>query len=356
MITGLKKIFLFLLVCSTARVVALDALQPAEEEVSSPRRSLFRDGSWTLYLDNDIFNGTDRYYTNGFRFARLSEDQRSDDLPWFYQKLAGVLPSPFTSRETVKNVGFNIGQSMFTPADVDTDRVLSDDRPYAGWLYLGTSLQAKTRTQLDLLEISLGIVGPSALGREIQNLIHDTIGSSRSRGWKNQLRDEPTFNLYYQRKWRKKYLFSKSPSGWGTSIHSSLGASLGTVHTDLNAGAAIRLGFNLPDDFGSNRISPTAYVQPSLNRRDTEDRGFGWYAFAGWDGFARAHNIFLDGGFFKSGPSVDKKNFVGELEVGMAVTWREWRLGYTQVFRSDEFEEQDTGSQNFGTLALSHRF
>lgn len=320
------------------------------------KRSLYRDGSWTFYLDNDLFNGTDQYYTNGFRLAILSGDYRSDELPGFYKRMGELLPSRFTAQDTVKNIGLSFGQSLFTPVDTATALPQPEDRPYAGWLYLGTSLQAKSRHQLDLLEINVGVIGPSALGEQLQNLVHDVIGSERALGWNQQLEDELAFNLYYQRKWRRRIPLGVGETGWAMSLHGSAGASLGNVHIDANAGAAVRFGYNLPDDFGSNRISPTAYVQPSPSLRATPGRGFGAYVFAGVDGFARAHNAFLDGGAWRNGPSVDREVFVGELEVGFAVTYDEWRVGYTQVFRTDEFKNQDTGGQNFGTIALSYRF
>jgi hypothetical protein len=338
-------------------IAALATGAASSQDFEKPiNRSLFRDGSWTLYLDNDVFNGTDRYYTNGFRFAHLSRDFSTEELPAFYQGAGRLLLPNFRNDATVKNVGFSFGQSIFTPADTRTTAPQIDDRPYAAWLYLGGSLQAKTQNRLDLLEINVGVVGPSALGEELQNLVHDVMGSDRALGWDNQLDDEFAFNLYYQRKWRQKFLFGQDPGGWGVSLHSSVGASLGNVHIDANAGAAIRFGFNLPDDFGSNRITPVSYVQPAPSLRSTDNRGFGLYIFAGVDGYARAHNAFLDGGVWRNGRSVDSRVFVGELEVGIAATWNEWRLGYTQVFRTEEFRGQDTGSQNFGTVALSFRF
>ncbi|MGJ8678541.1 MAG: lipid A deacylase LpxR family protein [Akkermansiaceae bacterium] len=351
----MKKSPYQLSVTALATGICLSSLS-AQDTAPLTKRSM-RDGSWTMYVDNDLFNGTDEYYTNGFRFAYLSDDRRADELPWGFKQLSTVLPGGFSSDATFKNYGISLGQSMFTPADTEIGELQLEDRPYAAWLYLGLSLQAKTESELDLLELSVGVIGPSALGEQAQDIVHNLISSDLAQGWDNQLDDALAINLYYQKKWREKYPLSRTnPRGWAFSLHRNAGFSLGTVHVDANVGAAIRFGYNLPDDFGSNRISPTAYVQPSPSRRDTDLRGWGFYVFTGFDGFARAHNAFLDGGPYRDGLAVDKRTFVGELEAGFAVTRNNWRVTYTQVFRTDEFTNQDTSGQNFGTLAFSYRF
>lgn len=335
---------------------SLPLLAQDTTEPKFPRDRVLRDGSWTIYVDNDIANGTDQYYTNGFRFAWLTQDLRTEELPQPYRWVTNNLPLGFSERGTVKNIGLSFGQSLFTPADTEPFVDQPDDRPYAGWLYLGTSIQAKTKNRLDLLELNVGVIGPSALGEQSQDIVHGLIGSEFANGWDNQLEDDFAFNLYYQRKWRQKWALCRDPKRWAFSTHQSVGLSWGNVHIDANAGAAIRFGYNLPDDFGSNRISPTAYVQPATSIRDTEDRGFGMYIFAGVDGIARAHNAFLDGGPWGNQASVDSHPLIGEFEAGIAMTYNEWRVTYTQVFRSDEFENQQDGGQTFGTLAISYRF
>jgi hypothetical protein len=52
---------------------------------------------------------------------------------------------------------------------------------------------------------------------------------------------------------------------------------------------------------------------------------------------------------------VDKKNFVGSLQVGAAVTYGKTRLSYTQVFMTKEYDTQRHASV-FGALTLSRRF
>jgi hypothetical protein len=64
----------------------------------------------------------------------------------------------------------------------------------------------------------------------------------------------------------------------------------------------------------------------------------------------------LDGNTFESSHSVDKKTFVGDLQVGLMITFYEhFRLGFTNVFRMKEFKGQKEGDE-FGSINLSIRW
>ena len=53
--------------------------------------------------------------------------------------------------------------------------------------------------------------------------------------------------------------------------------------------------------------------------------------------------------------SVDRKPFVADAQLGVAVQTGDVRLAYTYVTRTEEFEGQGE-LQDFGALALSWRF
>ena len=54
-----------------------------------------------------------------------------------------------------------LGQSIFTPQNLTLKPPDPRDRPYAAWLYAGTSLlQESNRHMLENLELDLGVVGP----------------------------------------------------------------------------------------------------------------------------------------------------------------------------------------------------
>ncbi|EHL98660.1 hypothetical protein HMPREF9946_03514 [Acetobacteraceae bacterium AT-5844] len=301
-------------------------------------------GTLTFSLENDLFGGgTDRYYTNGFQLAWRSP---SADLPrplaWFNDQLDWVL-GPGTLRW-----GLTFGQSMFTPEDTELVNPDPRDRPYAGYLYGSVSLYRTTELTFRSLELQLGVVGPSALGEWVQNGIHDLWNIERAHGWDYQLKDEPAFNAIYNQKWRL-------PLGTFMGVEAealpSFTLAAGNVQTYAGVGGMLRIGQGLSADFGPPRIRPalsgSSWIEPSDE--------FGWYVFAGVDGRAVAHDIFLDGNTWRDSRSVDKRPLVGDFQAGVAVVWRGVRFSLTQVWRSEEFYGQN-GEQKFGSLSVSFRF
>jgi lipid A 3-O-deacylase len=197
--------------------------------------------------------------------------------------------------------------------------------------------------------LNVGIVGPDAKGEDLQRSVHELLGSHQSYGWANQLGNELAGQLVYERRWRG--LLQTRGGGLGLELTPHAGASAGNVATYANAGATLRFGNDLRNDYGVPRIRPslpgTAFFEP----RD----GFGWYVFAGVDGRATAYNIFLDGNTSRDSLSVDRKPFTVDLQAGAALIIRRVRLSYTYVLRSKEYETQ-TEADKFGSVSVSVRF
>lgn len=301
-------------------------------------------------VENDLFGGnTDRNYTNGVRVTWLSAQ---DDVPdWVSMPAAQV---PFFASGGKLRVLFGLGQNLYTPTDITVREIQTDDRPYAGWLYGSVGLVSDNGTILDNLQLDFGVLGPAALGSPVQEFVHDLIDTRDPSGWDNQLKNEPGLVLFYERKWRSILEFDEflpGLPGYGVDATPHVGAALGNVFTYGAGGLTLRFGKNLPSDYGAPRIRPSL---PGSNFF-ISDGSFGWYLFAGVEGRAIARNIFLDGNTFEDSHSVDKKHFVGDLQVGAAVTLGDWRLSYTQVYRTREFEQQDSGDV-FGSLNVSYRF
>ena len=80
-----------------------------------------------------------------------------------------------------------------------------------------------------------------------------------------------------------------------------------------------------------------------------------WYAFAGVDGRWVLRNIFLDGNTFSDSHSVDKKPLVADFVAGIAITYDQFRVAFTHVMRTREFDSQ-AEADRFGSLSFSVRF
>lgn len=305
-------------------------------------------GVATFMLDNDLFYHTDRDYTNGIRIAWTTAPLADTD--WAV-KAAEMFP--FFSRGTEVRKSYALGQDMFTPSDITLKNPPLDDHPYAAYLYGALGLIAKMQSggrlsRLDQIQLQLGVVGPAALGKEAQTLVHRIIHANLPQGWQTQLRNEPAIELSYQRTWRYT-LFEALGFTLDASPH--LGGAAGNVYDYLNTGGMLRFGEYLPDDFGPVRVDPGL---PGSNFFESKTP-VGWYLFAGVDGRAIARNIFLDGNTWVRSRHVDKNNFVGDFQFGAALTLGPARLTYTHVLRSREFKTQH-GADQFGAVSVSWRF
>ena len=310
-------------------------------------------GTWTVNVENDRIANTDRHYTNGVRLGWVSDAEDGSDIPMLRDTLQLLYPLAY-----VRNgrLGLELGHNIYTPGDTEQRTLIQNDRPYAGWLYLSASLNAETeqgfgdhyKETLDTMALEVGVVGPSALGRQVQNEYHKLINVATSKGWDNQLKDEPGINLTGVRKWRHRAYKS---SGFEVDAIPHLGATLGNVYTHANGGATVRFGQQLDIDYGPPLIRPNASGFGAINPAD----GFAWYLFAGVDGRAVARNIFLDGNTFRDSHSVDKKTLVGDFYAGVALIYGSARIAFTHVMRSREFDQQSE-SDRFGAISLSVYF
>jgi hypothetical protein len=306
----------------------------------------------SIQFENDFFGGgTDRHFSHGTRIECLTGPVQwitdaADKLPWFSSEKARNGPKD----QLKARASFSLGQNMYTPEDTAATQLITDDRPYAGWLYMGFGLVANQGTRrYDKLELELGVVGPYSYAEDVQTFWHSMLGLQVPQGWDNQLKNEPGAVLYYEQTRR----FDKHNIGWGLDLDllPHFGGALGNVFTYGALGTTFRLGSELEDDFGPPRIRPSlpgsAYFKTG--------RGLSWYLFAGLEGRAVLYNIFLDGNTFTDSHSVDKKPFVGDLQAGLVVQVDRFRVTYTQIFRTKEFDGQDDGDI-FGSVSLSYHF
>jgi hypothetical protein len=305
-------------------------------------------GTFAFIFENDTFGGSDRYYTNGFLFAWRSP---SYDPPDWLGRLTDGPSLLFPGTTTRWGLGF--GQKKWTPEDTLARDPPRDDRPYAAWLYGAITLVSYDATTLGSLELQVGVVGPSALGEQVQNTTHDLFNIARAEGWATQIKDEPGVNLVATRQWR-----INRPTQWdGISVGlvPSLSGSLGNVSTFAGAGVMLRLGTELEADFGPPRVRPVSVG--SVFHQPTEALGdrWGWYGFMGVEGRAVLRDISLDGNTWRDSRSVDRETWVGDASLGFALFLNRTRLTATYTVRTEEFATQRNLAQ-FGSLSIAARF
>lgn len=310
---------------------------------------------YIFHLENDLFNGTDSDYTSGVKFswvsANLQDYLKDPCLPHWVRQLNQLSESLHPRGDTSRNMVVTAGQAMFTPRDRNRTDLIRNERPYAGWLYLGLGYNARDEQRMDSVEVNMGIVGPAALAKQSQDFIHDLRGKSRFHGWDNQLKNEPGIQIVAERKRRV------AENTGGTSLRfdaiSHYGASLGNVKTYLNAGMELRIGNRIPDDFGTSPIRPTGDSNAPLGGGSVRHfSAGGMHAFISADASIVARDIFLDGNTFVDSHHVAKKYLVGDVAGGVAWQWRGGKITYAHYIRSKEFIGQDA-THGYGSITLS---
>ena len=309
---------------------------------ASPACADDKHGSFNLLVENDIFYDTDRDYTSG---VEINYTTAPDETPDGLVDFAHWLPL-MTDQGDVR-AGFEFGQDIFTPADTLSVNPPLNQRPYAGYLYVGMMLSTNTDSRLDQFEIQTGVIGPASLARDAQAFVHSILGERKPAGWHFQLRDEPTLELTYQRSYK---VFDPATVGKFFDLEPHIGAAVGNVYDYANVGALARLGFNLNQDFGAPLRMEPALPGSSFTIGDD----FSAYVFAGVDARALARNIFLDGNSFETSRSVSKNPFVTDFQLGAAADWDGFRLSFTHVFRTKEYHGQPSSDQ-FGAVNLTVR-
>lgn len=211
-----------------------------------------------LQSENDSYlaQGSDRYYTNGifiyYRHA-LNFNQQG--------KLAN------------KILGFEAGQKMYNPQSgsvfvngmVDPRYI---DRPFAGYLYLGSTLNLLYKNESSLkLGAQLGVVGPAAKGKQAQDFIHNTFGFYPPDGWQYQIENVAVINLSAD--YTKTLLSSSS-----VDLSFNAYANIGTGFDGAGFGPVLRAG-------KFNKLFNSAFTQASVmnktNRHKTEHELFFYY-------------------------------------------------------------------------------
>ena len=222
---------------------------------------------------------------------------------------------------------------------------------------------------MDTRELTLGVIGPLALAEEAQNLVHDVIGVDQFQGWDNQLGNEPALQMALDRKFKAYRGTGAITPGFSADTIRRLGLQLGNIETSAMVGIEGRVGWNIPNDFGTYPIRPGAENRPpsasSIHGGPGDSASLATRPRAGIHLFGTLetklvlHDYSLDGNLFQSSHSVTRIPWVAQAAVGFSaqspVAGHGVKLAVMRVWRSREFEEQGP-SHAYGSVTLSIEF
>lgn len=285
--------------------------------------------------DNDSFlaQGSDRYYTNGlFVFFRRG------------------LTVKDTTRFKNKVLGIELGQKIFNPASGQTPDRDMVDRPFAGYLYAGANLNYLYSNESNLkLGAQIGMVGPAALGRQAQEVIHNTFGFYELQGWEYQIRNNFQFNL------SGEYNRLLGRAGKDADISLNTYANLGTGFTGAGAGFLVRLG-NFNQLFNSVSTQSTAIKQRGFEPLNKHEFFFYLRPTLRYV----AYDATIEGSLFnKSDNSVEvrltRKPVVFSQQFGVTYGGERWIFDLSAIFQTKDTKEMLKAHQ-WGSATILYRF
>lgn len=177
---------------------------------------------------NDLFTGTDEYFTQGIRIEVVVPIFRKTPI-----NLISFLPK----RNSESQYSIALQQDGFTPSSIRYDSILQGDRPYCASLFITNSQYSyyKNKKMFIHSQLAFGAIGPLALGYEEQTAIHKAIKDELPKGWKNQIQNDLIMNYTFE---MQQNFFTKS---W-ISVAYNTQARLGTMFTDVAIGLNAKFG------------------------------------------------------------------------------------------------------------------
>ena len=224
-----------------------------------------------------------------------------------------------------KHWSFYLGQKIYTPTNKDIRQPLQGERPYNAWLYTGVIYQQEYEgiEILYTLQGDVGVVGPSAMGEEMQNGLHTLIGVDNALGWESQTEDSIESTLTFSAEYPLIDFFK---NGKVRNLHLStyVYTQAGTLLENYSTGLSMAIGYHVP--YYASLIN-----FPSKNA---------FYLFANLQVTAVEKNRLLDG---NSGYNVVSEDYIERYDLGFNWDISNFRVRFTATKMSKEYTTQVVG-------------
>lgn len=273
---------------------------------------------FSFQVYNDFFAGNDRHFTNGIAISWLDNTQNRDAsasvsaYSKFLQRSIDYIPFVDLDSNTNYTAGASISQIIVTPSDTTLSTAQYYDVPYAGYLALSSYIFAWKSSSFQEYRLEVGVMGPQAGAKEVQNSFHRMIGNSTLQGWGTQLGPEYTLNGLYR---YGDISWQHDSSGyWSMDLFNHAGFELGNFVTEAFVGSMFRIGNNYIRNF--NVHYPYLREEASLLKVDQIHEWFGWSFSFGLNLGTVVYSMILDKGK-EEGYGTDKNFFNANIYGGL---------------------------------------
>jgi lipid A 3-O-deacylase len=282
--------------------------------------------------DSYLAQGSDRYYTNGlFLSFRRATDQT---------KLTNGLEK--------KIYELTVGQKIYNPISGYAPNSEAQDRPFAGYLYAGGSLSWFNSNESALkVSAELGIVGPSSLAEDGQDLLHNAVGFYELAGWEYQIKDEAAINLSVQ---YTRLIHRLVDNLADISLEGY--ANLGTTYNGAGIGVLMRAG-------NINQLFNTSYLNASIGN-NAKTKGLvareAFFYVKPQLNFI-AYDATVQGSMFRNNSPVtfDVRPIVFAQQLGFNYSSQRFTADFGVIFKTKEIKSSARAHQ-WGAISLYYRF
>jgi len=284
--------------------------------------------------DSYLAGGKDRYYTNGlalnFRTALNEMKFKNKNLNKMILELEA-------------------GQKIFNPQSGSISNSIYVDRPFAGYLYGGVSLNFLFQSENNLkLSLNGGTIGPSSLAKEAQELMHKVIGFYEIDGWQWQVNNELAINASAE----YNYLINRFAN---EKVDFTVNSYINVGNTFSGSGIGLTLRSGAINPLFKSATSQSR-ISNSATQKDLTEKEFFFYAKPMLNYVI--YDATIQGGLFNKdkGPIVfDAKPLVFSQQIGATYSKNRITADFSILFKTKEVKSSAKPHQ-YGSIALFYRF
>lgn len=279
---------------------------------------------WAFTFDNDALVPGDKDidYTGGFAYTRSGADTTRSWLSLHALVDAGIERlSKYSHRPSLHSL--RGGMLSFTPDDLKTSEVITDDRPYSSLVFISSFTLQESDDGNTAVHggITLGLLGLE-LAALLQKEMHRALGANIPRGWAHQISagGEPTINLLFGAQRHRGEFFAP----WRTRLDLKSGWDVAVGFESAAAyGWSLRWGrYNTP--WWSYSPAEIGYISPAAPAiRNGNGPRRELYLTLGGRVKLRAYNAFLQGQFRETDHRLSREQLQPVIAEGwMGVNWQ----------------------------------
>jgi hypothetical protein len=287
----------------------------------------------SLLTDNDLFVSVnkDRYYTNGLflSYRYIAENKKE--------------------KEEKRIIEWQLGHEMFTPYKAIVPNISQHDRPFAAYLYGSFGIHRFYKNnRIFNTSLQVGVLGPAAFGKDVQDFIHDMYNFDMAVGWKHQIKNSFGLNLNVS---YLKHILNNASNYVDISWLNE--GKIGTIYTNISSGFYSRIGFK-----PLQKIVNSIAFNGSLNNKSTAYQREG-------ESFIYIHPMLryalydatLEGSFLNANNDVTKEltPLQFHVAVGFRCTINRFNLGYSYQYHTNKSKglKYDNGNK-YGSIVVNY--